>query len=125
MEEKEKMQPGEPGIKRRRRRGGTRHNRAKKAAEAQTATQVQTPPAAPKQKLEPSQNEKLHQPKPQVRTHHQAKPVAASEEDNSIQLISRRPPAQKFASFEEYMKAHGACSSQPEEEDASPDAPLE
>ncbi len=30
-----------------------------------------------------------------------------SEEDNSIQLISRRVPAQKFASFEEYMKAHG------------------
>ncbi len=30
-----------------------------------------------------------------------------SEEDHSIQLISRRAPAQKFASFEEYMKAHG------------------
>lgn len=30
-----------------------------------------------------------------------------SAEDNSIQLISRRPPAVKFSSFEEYMKAHG------------------
>ena len=30
-----------------------------------------------------------------------------SAEDNSIQLITRRPPAAKFSSFEEYMKAHG------------------
>ena len=29
-----------------------------------------------------------------------------SEVDDSIQLIARRAPAQKYASFEEYMKAH-------------------
>lgn len=36
-------------------------------------------------------------------------PAAAPqpERDDSLQLITRRAPAQKFASFEEYMKAHG------------------
>lgn len=33
------------------------------------------------------------------------------EQDDSIQLISRRAPAQKYASFEEYMKARGMTGS--------------
>lgn len=119
MEEKENVQPGtqpaEPAAKRRRRRGGRRHNRAKKAAEAQ-ATATTQPAPAQKQKAEPPQTEKRHLAKTPVRAHRQAQPVPAQEEDHSIQLISRRPPAQKFASFEEYMKAHGACEPQPEDE---------
>lgn len=119
MEEKEKMQPGESAPKRRRRRGGRRHNRAKKAAEAQVAVQAQPAPASQKQKPERAQNEKQRQAKPQARAGRQAAPSSGAEEDHSIQLISRRPPAQKFSSFEEYMKAHGACGPQAEE-DANP-----
>ena len=32
------------------------------------------------------------------------------DEDPGLLLISRKPPAQKFASFEEYMKSHGGFS---------------
>ena len=38
----------------------------------------------------------------------QAAPV--KDEDPGLLLISRKPPAQKFASFEEYMKSHGGFS---------------
>ena len=34
----------------------------------------------------------------------------AKDEDPGLLLISRKPPAQKFASFEEYMKSHGGFS---------------
>ena len=41
-----------------------------------------------------------------------AKPAARPEdEDAGLLLISRRVPAQKFASFEEYIAAHGGVSS--------------
>ena len=43
-----------------------------------------------------------------------------SEVDDSIQLIARRAPAQKYASFEEYMKAHGAAGPDAGEEEPSP-----
>ncbi|MEG2843562.1 MAG: hypothetical protein RR900_08740, partial [Ruthenibacterium sp.] len=33
-------------------------------------------------------------------------PPAVSDKDDSIQVISRKAPAQKYASFEDYMKAH-------------------
>ena len=53
-----------------------------------------------------------------------AKPAAAAksrpapradEEDPGLLLISRKPPAQKFANFEEYMKCHGGFSAPVEE----------
>ena len=37
------------------------------------------------------------------------------EEDPGLLLISRKPPAQKFANFEEYMKCHGGFSAPVEE----------
>ena len=37
------------------------------------------------------------------------------EEDPGLLLISRKPPAQKFANFEEYMKCHGGFSAPAEE----------
>ena len=33
-----------------------------------------------------------------------------AEEDPGLLLISRRPPAQKFASFEEYIQSHGGVT---------------
>ena len=48
----------------------------------------------------------------------------AAEEDPGLILISRRPPKQKFASFEEYIAAHGGVTAPVEgEADAQPDAP--
>lgn len=38
------------------------------------------------------------------------KRASAREEDPGLLLIARRPPQQKFASFEEYMKSHGGAS---------------
>ena len=35
------------------------------------------------------------------------KPV---EEDPGLELITRRPPKQKFANFEEYLAAHGGMT---------------
>ena len=32
------------------------------------------------------------------------------DEDPGLMLISRRPPQQKFTSFEEYMNAHGGAT---------------
>lgn len=115
MEEKEKMLPGAPQsegpAKRRRRRGGRRHNRGKKAAEAQAAApgDARRPCGA---KAGPGQGRKKKETRPQPHTRREGAArcqSAAPEVDDSIQLISRRPPAQKFSSFEEYMKAHGAA----------------
>ena len=48
----------------------------------------------------------------------------AGEEDPGLLLITRRPPKQKFASFEEYIAAHGGVTAPVEgEADAQPDAP--
>ena len=114
MEEKEKVLPGAPQsegpAKRRRRRGGRRHNRSKKAGTAQAAAPVKpAAPAAPKPAAARAEKKKEAKPQPRTRREEAARrPGAAPEVDDSIQLISRRPPAQKFSSFEEYMKAHGA-----------------
>lgn len=125
MEEKEKMLPGAPQsegpAKRRRRRGGRRHNRGKKAAEAQAAAPV-TPaaPAAPKPGPAKAERKKETRPQPHTRREGAVRcQSAAPEVDDSIQLISRRPPAQKFSSFEEYMKAHGAAGPDSGEEGPS------
>ena len=43
----------------------------------------------------------------------------AAEEDPGLELITRRPPKQKFANFEEYLAAHGGMTVPlPEEEPA-------
>jgi len=125
MEEKEKMLPGAPQsegpAKRRRRRGGRRHNRGKKAAEAQAAAPV-TPAAPAASKPGPAKAERKKETRPQPHTRREGAvrcQSAAPEVDDSIQLISRRPPAQKFSSFEEYMKAHGAAGPDSGEEGPS------
>lgn len=55
-------------------------------------------------------------------------PRRAAEENPGLELITRRPPKQKFANFEEYLNAHGGMTVPlPEEETpaATPAAPAE
>lgn len=51
--------------------------------------------------------------------------AAAVQEDPGLMLITRRPPKQKFANFEEYIAAHGGITApiQGEEEPAPAAAP--
>ena len=115
MEQQEKQTTAREPSRRRARRGkrgqGGKSGRAGKPEQAAKAVQ-ETPsqknaekgaPKASKPERAPKRaaqkNQKPERPAPQKERF--------SEEDNSIQLISRRAPTQKYASFEEYMKAHG------------------
>ena len=106
---------GDAAAKRRRRRGGRRHGGKTGAAEQTTAPQQQQ--AAPKSGLKPAPQKPMapkpiqksapQKPTPQRDVPQKAAPkAAASDVDDSIQVISRKTPAQKYANFEEYMKAH-------------------
>lgn len=59
------------------------------------------------------------------RSHRAAEPrrrTSAQEEDPGLVLITRRPPKQKFANFEEYIAAHGGVTAPiPGEEETDPD----
>ncbi len=121
------MESGAPAEKKHRRRGGRRH----KSGAAQPA--VQPPMQPPQPALSAARQKSAAAPKKaaadapgQPRTEKKPKPAAARqtpkksgqppkqprpqarepERDDSIQLIARRAPTQKYASFEEYMKAH-------------------
>ncbi|MEG1069235.1 MAG: DEAD/DEAH box helicase [Ruthenibacterium sp.] len=94
----------------RRRRGGRRHGggdktgtgaQGGKPAPAAQASAAQKP--APQQRNAPkpaSQQKSAPKSAPKVSA------PAAQEHDDSIQVISRKAPAQKYANFEDYMKAH-------------------
>ena len=101
---------GEGAPKKRRRRGGRRHNKNRQgAAAAQPAVQNAEAKAEKTEKKEKAPAQQPRAPKAAAeRAAARQRPRKEAEEvDDSIQLISRRAPAQKFASFEEYMKAHG------------------
>lgn len=106
---------GEGAPKKRRRRGGRRHNKNRQgAAAAQPAVQNAEAKAEKTEKKEKAPAQQPRAPKAAAERKRPAKEAPrrqprkeAEEVDDSIQLISRRAPAQKFASFEEYMKAHG------------------
>ena len=110
---------GEGAPKKRRRRGGRRHNKNRQgAAAAQPAVQNAEAKAEKTEKKEKTPAQQPRAPKAAAeRAAARQRPAKeaprrqprkeAEEVDDSIQLISRRAPAQKFASFEEYMKAHG------------------
>lgn len=110
---------GEGAPKKRRRRGGRRHNKNRQgAAAAQPAVQNAEAKAEKTEKKEKAPAQQPRAPKAAAeRAEARQRPAKeaprrqprkeAEEVDDSIQLISRRAPAQKFASFEEYMKAHG------------------
>ena len=138
---------GDQTARRRRRRGGRRHSKGGQSAAGQSeqAPAGEAGPAAvksPAPAQAPGQNKKQRpangpggrfqqggtgrrsgqtpdrdKPAQSVRTE-KAAPAAVPEKDDSIQIISRRAPAQKFASFEDYMKAHGGAS-EPVEGDGS------
>ena len=46
----------------------------------------------------------------QLMIYAQRRNAAARDEDPGLMLISRRPPQQKYTSFEEYMDAHGGAT---------------
>ncbi len=124
-------------AKRRRRRRKAAQHSAEAAAPAQAQAQTQQPaapaPRTPKgqaSKEKPAQPQKAApkpprseqpapkkadapkkaaQPAPQKPRNPQNKPAkeAKPSQDPGLILISRKPPAQKFANFEDYMAAHG------------------
>ena len=128
---------GEGGGRRRRRRSrGGQHT----AASQQTTPNTQTAPtpapnrAQPQNQAEPKGGKASRAPAPAPRTaagRHPApqphtgrrggkgrRPAQEAEEDAGLLLITRRPPKQKFANFEEYIAAHGGVSAPVEGEEA-------
>ena len=105
-------------AKRRRRRGGRRHKSGGQgpAAASQAPQKKESAPQAQLQKEKPAngaprgkngRGEKAeHAPRAEKSAKSAKEEPRFSEVDDSIQLIARRAPAQKYASFEEYMKAH-------------------
>ena len=87
---------------------------AKQAPARQPAKQEPQQPAK-SQNAQPKQSRQSEQVKAQPkqsapRQSGKAQPRRTREEDPGLILISRRPPQQKFASFEEYMTAHGGVT---------------
>ena len=92
------------------------------AANLQKSTAPQKKESAPQAQLQQPQKEKPangaprgkngrgekaeHAPRAEKSAKSAKEEPRFSEVDDSIQLIARRAPAQKYASFEEYMKAH-------------------
>ena len=101
---------GDSAAKRRRRRGGRRHG-GKPAAEQNAAPQQQNvskaaPKSAQQKNTTPSEPKNAAQKPSAQKPAPQKNAPKAAEVDDSIQVISRKAPAQKYASFEDYMKAH-------------------
>lgn len=63
--------------------------------------------------------EQNHAPKPAPRA--ARAPRRAAEEDPGLELITRRPPKQKFANFEEYLAAHGGMTVPVQGDDPAPE----
>ena len=100
----------------------SRHRGQAKKAEAQGSSHAAARSANP-----PAREPKLaHVPgnRHTARGNHAAR--RPEEDDPGLVLITRRPPKQKFANFEEYLAAHGGMTLPlPEEERAAgPDAPV-
>ena len=97
MEEKQKAAaPGEglsASAKRRRRR-----RRAAGRAEGAPKKKAEKAPAPAPRKERPAREKAP------------ARPAAPLSEDPGLILISRKPPQQKFQSFEEYLKSHGGAT---------------
>ena len=110
-------------AKRRRRRGGRRHKSGGQGPAAQAA-QPKEGSAQAQPQPQPSRAEKPasggaaprnkggrgESPERAPRAEKSAKPAKEEpripETDDSLQLIARKAPAQKYASFDDYMKAH-------------------
>ena len=89
---------------------------AQRPARPNNANQAR--PVAPQLNGQPPRGQQKPQPTPQPRPPRRApQPAPRSrvnreprEEDPGLEMISRRPPKQKFANFEEYMAAHGGAT---------------
>ena len=78
---------------------------AQKGQQAPQRPERETAPRAPRAAAQPP---KAERPQPAQRPARSRGKKA--EEDPGLLLISRRPPAQKFASFEEYIQSHGGVT---------------
>lgn len=71
------------------------------------APQLNGQPPRGQQKPQPTPQPPRRAPQPAPRSRVNREP---REEDPGLEMISRRPPKQKFANFEEYMAAHGGAT---------------
>ena len=90
-------------------RSGSRRNDRSDRGEQRNAR-----PAAQSNNARPARNERgsagNQNRAPKAEPARRGRNVAARDEDPGLMLISRRPPQQKYTSFEEYMDAHGGAT---------------
>ena len=121
------QKPAQPQQKQEQKRG-QQPQRQQKPAQPQQPKKGQQPQRQPKQNPQkgqqaPQRPERENTPRAQraaaqppkaERPQPAQRPVRSrgkkAEEDPGLLLISRRPPAQKFASFEEYIQSHGGVT---------------
>ena len=76
---------------------------------------AQPAPRAEEVRAEKQPRREKSQPPKAVPVQHTRRAAAQNSEDPGLLLISRKPPVQKFASFEAYMEAHGGATAPIEE----------
>ena len=76
---------------------------------------VQPAPRAEEVRAEKQPRRERAQPPKAAPAQHTRRAAAQNSEDPGLLLISRKPPVQKFASFEAYMEAHGGATAPIEE----------
>lgn len=76
---------------------------------------VQPAPRAEEVRAEKQPRREKAQPPKAAPVQHTRRAAAQNSEDPGLLLISRKPPVQKFASFEAYMEAHGGATAPIEE----------
>ena len=121
------QKPAQPQQKQEQKRG-QQPQRQQKPAQAQQPKKGQQPqrqskqnpqkgqqaPQRPERETAPRAQRAAAQPPKAERPQPAQRPVRSrgkkAEEDPGLLLISRRPPAQKFASFEEYIQSHGGVT---------------
>lgn len=90
-------------------RSGSRRNDRSDRGEQRNAR-----PAAQSNNARPARNERgsagNQNRAPKAEPARRSRNAAARDEDPGLMLISRRPPQQKYTSFEEYMDAHGGAT---------------
>jgi len=90
-------------------RSGNRRNDRSDRIEQRNAR-----PAAQSNNARPARNERgsagNQNRAPKAEPARRGRNAAARDEDPGLMLISRRPPQQKYTSFEEYMDAHGGAT---------------
>ena len=104
-------------MKRRPRQPQPPRRGAQPAPPSETPAQNRGRRSQPAPQQPPERRARTPQPAPRGRGR------AEREEDPGLELISRRPPKQKYANFEEYMAAHGGATAPIPGEDETPPEP--